>query len=70
MKNRFAYGRDIGSTELPCDACGDKVNVRRSCHEVWLHCEACGKDFPLEQYVPRMDESLERCLESVYCDRM
>ena len=66
----FGMGRDLGLTQLPCDACGARVAVKRSCHEVWLHCNACKKDFPLEQYASRMDETLERCLESVYCDRM
>lgn len=66
----FGYGRDLGLTELPCDHCGKKISVRRSCHAVWLHCTNCGADFSLERYTPRMDESLERCLESVYCDRM
>lgn len=67
---RFNAGRDLGRTDLPCDTCGEKISVRRSCHEVWLHCDACGKDFPVTQYARRMDESLERCLESVYCNRM
>ncbi len=67
---RFNAGRDLGRTELPCDTCGAKISVRRSCHEVWLHCDACGRDFPVTQYAQRMDESLERCLESVYCNRM
>ncbi len=67
---RYSYGRNLGVTQLPCDKCGKPVSVQRSCFEVWLHCESCGSNFPLENYVARMDETLERCLESVYCDRM
>jgi len=66
----YGFGRDLGVTKLACDACGKYISVRRSCREVWLQCTECGASFPLERYTSRMDETLERCLESVYCDRM
>lgn len=58
------------ATSIPCESCGQPVEAQRLCREVRIHCPSCGSFFPLEQYISRMDDTLEQFLENVYCDRM
>lgn len=57
-------------TSIKCHVCQHPLIVQRACRQVSLHCEKCGKDFPLQQYIPEMDDALEQFMENVYCDRV
>lgn len=64
-----AAGRRAETT-MPCRACEAPVTAVRHCRNVDLQCAACGGRYPLEDYIPVMDEVLETFLEGVFCDRM
>lgn len=57
-------------TTLPCPLCGDDLDIRRTCHEAYMYCPACAKEFPLADYIPRMDEVMENFLERLFADRI
>ncbi len=57
-------------TTMPCKKCGRPVLIARTCHEVTLHCEACRKDYRVQDYLPEMDEAMESFMENVNCDRV
>lgn len=58
------------ATGIACPACGQALNIKRSCHEVYMLCPACHKRFPLNDFISQADEAMERFLENVYCDRI
>ena len=57
-------------TTLPCPKCGAKLDITRTCHEVFLRCKSCHGQWPLKDFIQQADEAMERFLENVYCDRM
>lgn len=57
-------------TTIPCKECGQTLIVARTCHRVYMHCPKCDKKFPLNDYISKMDEALEKFMENVYCDRV
>ncbi len=57
-------------TTLSCPACGSNLDIRRTCHEAYMHCPACSKDWPLEGFIPSMDDAMEAFLEQMYADRI
>ena len=57
-------------TTIPCARCAKPLMARRTCHEAYLHCESCDKDYALAEYVKAMDEALEAFLEALNCDRV
>lgn len=57
-------------TTLPCPDCGEKLEIARSCHEVFMRCKQCKKTWPIKEYIHNADEAMEQFLENVYCDRM
>ncbi len=65
----FFAARDA-ETSLACPRCEARLHIGRSCHEVHMHCPACKAQFPLNEYISRADEAMERFLENVYCDRI
>ena len=57
-------------TTLDCPECDHKLEIARTCHEAFMRCPACGRRFPLEQFISQADEAMERFLEGLYCDRI
>lgn len=57
-------------TTVPCPHCSEKLDIRRSCHEAYMSCAACQKDFPLRDFISQMDDAMENFLEQVYSDRV
>ncbi len=57
-------------TTLPCPNCREPLHIARSCHEVHMRCPACGKTYPLGEFVARADDAMEKFMENVYCDRI
>lgn len=57
-------------TGMPCKSCGQAVKVARSCHLVYIICPHCQKKFELKEYLPLMDDVMEKFMEGVYCDRV
>lgn len=57
-------------TSLPCPQCSEKLEIARSCHEVYMRCGHCRKIWPIKDYIQKADSIMEQFLENVYCDRM
>lgn len=57
-------------TTLACPECGAGLDIRRSCHEAYMFCGECDKEFPLEPFIPRMDDAMENFLEQMFADRV
>ena len=57
-------------TALPCPDCGAALDIRRTCHEAYMHCPACKKSFELSPFISRMDDAMENFLEHLYVDRV
>lgn len=58
------------NTSVGCPLCKEKLDIRRSCTEVHMHCPACKKNFPLKDFIDKADRSMEEFLENVYIDRI
>ncbi len=58
------------STTLPCPDCGSGLDIRRDCHRAFMFCGACDEEFPLEPFIPRMDDAMEQFLEQLFVDRV
>ena len=65
----FSAARQARTT-LPCPDCGQALDIRRTCHEAYMQCSACRKEFPLTPFIPRMDEAMETFLEQLFVDRV
>ena len=65
----FSAAREARTT-LACPECGNPLNIRRTCHEAYMQCPSCQKEFPLAPFIPQMDESMESFLEQLYADRV
>jgi len=57
-------------TSLTCPCCGNALDIRRTCHEAYMYCPACAREFPLADYIPRMDDVMEHFLEQLFVDRV
>jgi len=57
-------------TTIPCPCCSEPLLALRSCHEAYLRCERCRKDFAVKDHIRDMDEALEAFLEAINCDRV
>ncbi len=70
VKTAMLFAARDAETTLACPDCGALLHIARTCHEVYMHCPACGKKFPLADYIARADDAMEHFLEGVYCDRI
>lgn len=66
----FFFAPREAHTTLPCPDCGGRLDIRRTCHEAYMHCPNCKKSFDLSSFISRMDESMEMFLEQLYVDRV
>lgn len=57
-------------TTQNCPKCGKKLDIRRSCTEVFMYCPECRKEFPLRDFIGKSDKAMEDFLENVYLDRI
>ncbi len=57
-------------TTLPCPNCQEKLEIARTCHEVYMRCKQCGRKYPLQEFIAKADEAMEAFLENVYCNRI
>lgn len=57
-------------TTIPCPQCGKALTAKRTCHQAYMHCQTCAKDFPLKDHIRQMDTALEEFLEAINCDRV
>lgn len=57
-------------TSIKCHNCQHALTAHRACQEVLLQCAACGKTFPLKEYVREMDAALEHFMEEIACNRI
>lgn len=60
----------MAQTTIACPVCGNALQARRTCHQAYLYCDRCRKDFLLQDFISRMDEALEAFLEAINCDRV
>ena len=70
MWNTFGGRRFPVETNMQCFQCGHTISLNKTCLRVYLRCGSCGAEYPLEDYIQYMDETLERYLEQFYCDRI
>ena len=66
----FFFAPREARTTLPCPDCGAALDIRRTCHEAYMHCPACKKSFELSPFISRMDDAMENFLEHLYVDRV
>lgn len=57
-------------TTVSCPICEEKLEIARSCHEVYMRCKQCKKTWPIKDFIQKADTAMEQFLENVYCDRM
>lgn len=57
-------------TSLHCPDCGQALDIRRTCHEAYMQCSACHREFPLAPFIPHMDDVMESFLEQLFADRV
>ncbi len=57
-------------TSLLCPTCKDFIHIKRSCHEAYMYCYNCHKTFPLQEFIPKMDDAMEEFLEGLYSNRI
>ena len=65
----FSAPREARTT-LVCPDCGELLDIRRTCHEAYMQCSACGHRFELAPFISKMDEAMEAFLERLYVDRV
>ncbi len=65
----FRAAREAATT-LPCPACAQNLQIRRTCHEAFMFCPHCQQKFDLEPFIPLMDTAMEDFLENLYADRV
>ena len=68
MRSFFASRE--AQTTLECPNCKEKMFIARTCHEVYMRCKSCGREYPLQNYIAKADEAMEAFLEQVYVDRI
>ncbi len=66
----FFRAKREAKTSLDCPICRDKLFIKRTCHEAFMFCPTCRKEFPLQNFIPQMDEVMEEFLENLYSDRI
>ena len=66
----FFFAPREARTTLPCPDCGAALDIRRTCHEAYMHYPACKKSFELSPFISRMDDAMENFLEHLYVDRV
>lgn len=69
MSAFFSAAREARTT-IVCPECGAKLDIRRTCHEAYMSCSGCGKQFELSLFIPQMDEVMESFLERLFVDRV
>ena len=57
-------------TTLTCPQCEGLLNIKRTCHEAYMACDACKQNFPLQQFIPQMDDAMEKFLEGLHSNRI
>lgn len=57
-------------TTLPCPLCSDPMLIKRTCHEAYMYCASCRRQFELKDFIPQMDEAMEEFLENLYSNRI
>lgn len=57
-------------TDIKCPVCDKKLQIRRGCQNVNMHCPGCKKDFPVKDFLYCGDKKMEDFLENVYLDRI
>ena len=67
--SRFFSAPRSAQTTIPCKQCKKPLTAKRTCHEAYLYCEQCARQFPISAYSAHMDDALERFIEALNCDR-
>lgn len=57
-------------TTLPCPHCGEKMLIKRTCHEAYMYCGKCRQKYELKEFIPQMDAAMEEFLENLYSNRI
>ena len=60
----------LAHTSQTCRSCASKLDISRTCHEVFMYCPNCKQQFAIDPFIPTMDEDMENFLESMYADRI
>ena len=66
----FYFAPREARTTVSCPECGEKLDIRRTCHEAYMQCSACRRRFPLAPFISKMDSVMEEFLERLYVDRV
>ncbi len=66
----FFTAKREAQTTLDCPLCKQKLLIKRTCHEAYMFCPTCQKSFPLQDFIPQMDEAMEEFLENLYTNRI
>lgn len=65
----FSAAREARTT-LKCPDCGKALDIRRTCHEAYMQCSVCRRQYPLALFIPHMDDAMEAFLEQLFADRV
>jgi len=60
----------FAQTTIPCVCCKRPLLARRTCHEAYLQCEHCRREYAVQEYIREMDTALEDFLAAINCDRV
>lgn len=66
----FFSAKREAQTSLDCPICHNNLFIKRTCYEAYMFCASCQKTFPLQDFIPQIDETMENFLENLYSDRI
>ena len=56
-------------TTILCKKCKKLLEAKRTCHQVFLVCSACGVTYEINEYLDAMDDALEEFISRIPSDR-
>lgn len=62
-------GRDVKTT-IPCPDCKTPLHIARTCHEAFMRCPQCKKQFSIKSFIQKADQQMLAFLENLYLDRI
>lgn len=65
----FNNSRDVKTT-VACPQCQNLLNIKRTCHEAFMYCDRCKQNFPLQEFIPQMDDAMEKFIEGLHSNRI
>ena len=69
MASFFGNAREAKTT-VACPKCKDALDIKRTCHEAFMSCSTCKESFALQDFIPQMDDAMEKFLEGLHSNRI